>query len=143
MDVLLTVLNSDRARLVAVAPGKNPAAIVATTEQTSTPATRAGPGEIALLIGPEARGTIALAEIDTGGIKSRIAPGKGEIVFLAASPDGRTLYFAAAGTIWSVPSGGGEARRVRAGNRVVADPSGRELLVGVFEARACGSFAFH
>ena len=132
--VLLTVLNSDRARLVAAAPGKNPAAIVATTEQTSTPATVAGPREIAFLIGPEPRGTIALAEIETGGITRRIAPGKGEIVSLAASPDGRTLYFAAAGTIWSVPSAGGEARKVRAGNRVVADPSGRELLVGVFES---------
>jgi len=132
--VVLTVLYSDRARLVMVEPGKKPVAMVATTEETSTPVTAVGPREIAFLIGPVPRATIAVAEVETGRITRRIAPGKGEIVSLAASPDGSTLYFATGGTIWSIPSAGGQAREVRAGNRVVADPSGRALLVSVLES---------
>jgi Tol biopolymer transport system component len=132
--VVLTVLNSDRARLMAVEPGKSPVAMVATTEETSTPVTVAGPREIAFLIGPVPRGTIALAEVETGRITRRLTPGKGEIVSLTASPDGGTLYFATGDTIWSMPSAGGEARKIRAGNRVVADPSGRALLVSVLES---------
>ena len=86
------------------------------------------------MIGPAPRGTIAFADVETGRITRRIAPGKGEIVSLAASPDGGTLYFAAGGSIWSIPSAGGQARKVRAGDRVVADPSGRALLVSVLES---------
>jgi WD40 repeat protein len=107
--------------------------MVATTEETATPVTVAGPREIAFLIGPRPRGTIAFAEVETGRITRRLTPGKGEIVSLAASPDGGTLYFATGGTIWSIPSAGGEARKIRTGNRVVADPAGRALLVGVRE----------
>ncbi|MFY9724739.1 MAG: protein kinase [Bryobacteraceae bacterium] len=132
--VVLTVVYSERPRLMVVQPGKKPVAMVATTEQTSTPVTAAGPREIAFMIGPAPRGTIAFADVETGRITRRIAPGKGEIVSLAASPDGGTLYFAAGGSIWSIPSAGGQARKVRAGDRVVADPSGRALLVSVLES---------
>ena len=87
-----------------------------------------------LLIGPVPRATIAFADVETGRITRRIAPGKGKIVSLAASPDGGTLYFATGGTIWSIPSAGGQARKIRAGDRVVADPSGRTLLVTILES---------
>jgi dipeptidyl aminopeptidase/acylaminoacyl peptidase len=132
--VVLTVLYSDRPRLMVVERGKKPVAMVATTEETSTPVTVAGPREIAFLIGPIPRATIAFADVETGRITRRIAPGKGEIVSLAASPDGGTLYFGTGGTIWSIPSAGGQARKIRAGDRVVADPSGRALLVTILES---------
>ena len=132
--VVLTVLNSERARLVAVQRGKTPVPIVATTEETSTPVTVAGAREIAFLIRPVPRATIAFADTETGRITRRIAPGKGEIVSLAASPDGATLYFASGGMIWSIPSTGGEARKIRPGNRVVVDPAGRALLVSLLES---------
>jgi hypothetical protein len=132
--VLLTVLNSERARLVVVQRGKNPVPMVATTEETSTPVTVAGPREIAFLIGASPRATIAFADTETGRITRRISPGKGEIVSLAASPDGATLYFASGDMIWSIPSVGGEARKIRPGNRVVVDPSGRALLVSLPES---------
>jgi hypothetical protein len=132
--VALTVLYSDRARLMAVAPGKKPVPLAATTEETSAPATAVGSQEAAFLIGPAPRGVIAIANLETGRVTRRVSPGKGEIVSLAAAPDGRTLYFATADTVWAVPSAGGEARKVRAGNRVVADPSGKALLVSVLES---------
>jgi serine/threonine protein kinase/dipeptidyl aminopeptidase/acylaminoacyl peptidase len=132
--VVLTVLYSDRPRLMVAEPGKKPVAMVATTEENSTPITVTGPREIAFLIGPVPRATVAFADVETGRITRRIAPGKGEIVSLAASPDGGTLYFATGGTIWSIPSAGGQARKIRAGDRVVADPSGRALLVSALES---------
>lgn len=132
--VVLTVLNSGRARLVVVERGKSPVPMVATTEETSTPVTVAGPREIAFLIGPPPRATIAFADTETGRITHRISPGKGEIVSLAASPDGATLYFASGDMIWSIPSAGGQARKIRPGDRVVAGPSGRALLVSLPES---------
>jgi eukaryotic-like serine/threonine-protein kinase len=132
--VVMDAFYSDRTRLVAVERGKTPVAMVATTEETSTPATVAGPREIAFLIGTNPRGTIGFADIETGRMTRRIAPGKGEIVSLAASSDGSTVYFAAGGTIWSIPSAGGEARMIRSGNRVVANHTDHALLVSVLES---------
>jgi Tol biopolymer transport system component len=132
--VVMDVFYSGRTRLVAVERGKSPVAMVTTTEETSIPVTMAGQREIAFLIGPEPRGTIAFADIETGRMTRRIAPGKGEIVSLAASSDGATVYFAAGGTIWSIPSAGGDARRIRSGNQVVADRSGQALLISVLES---------
>jgi len=132
--VVMDVFYSGRNRLVAVERGKSPVAMVTTTEETSVPATMAGQREIAFLIGPEPRGTIGFADIETGRMTRRIAPDKGEIVSLAASSDGATVYFAAGGTIWSIPSAGGDARKIRSGNRVVANRSGQALLVSVLES---------
>jgi eukaryotic-like serine/threonine-protein kinase len=132
--VVMNVFYSGRSRLVAVERGKPPVSMVTTTEETSTPATVAGSREIAFLIGPEPRGTIGFADIETGRVTRRIDPGKGEIVALAASPDGATVYFAAGGTVWSMPSAGGNARKIRSGNQIVADRSGRALLISVLES---------
>src|SRR5581483_10312851 len=131
--VALTVLYSAQSRLMAVAPGRKPVAVAATTEETSAPVTPVGSQEVAFLIGPVPRASVAIADLQTGRITRRISPGKGEIVSLAAAPDGRTLYFATADSVWAAPSEGGEARKVRAGNRVVADPSGKALLISVLE----------
>lgn len=62
--VVLTVLYPDRPRLVVAQAGKAPVSMVATTEETSTPATLAGPRELAFLIGPAPRGAIAFADIN-------------------------------------------------------------------------------
>ena len=59
---------------------------------------------------------------------------KGDINSLASSPDGKTLYAAADGTVWSVPSAGGDARKVREGDSIIAYPDGRHLLVAVVES---------
>src|SRR5215471_11834972 len=79
------------------------------------------------------RQTIAIAETATGRITRRISLGKGEILSLASSPDGRTLYYAAAGSIWSIPSSGGRSKMIRTGESATMDPSGRSLVVSVTE----------
>src|SRR5713226_5200376 len=109
--------------------GKDMVPAIATTEETSAPLTTVGSTEIAFAIGPMPQETIAVAEISSGRITRRIEPGKGVINSLASSPEGKTLYFAASGSVWAIPSAGGEARMIRAGDSVTADPSGRGLVI--------------
>src|SRR5262249_13810442 len=82
-----------------------------TTEETAAPITVAGPHSIAFAIGPEPHQTVAIADTSNGRISGRIAPGKGEIVSLAATPDGKTIYFAAGHTALARPPTPGGARR--------------------------------
>jgi hypothetical protein len=127
--VLLPVLAAGRLRLMAVEAGKEPLSLIHTDEETSPPMALAGPGRVASTIGPPPHRTIALAEIETGRVVTRIALDKGEIGSLTASPDGATLYFAAGGAIWAVPSSGGESRRIAAGSSAIMRPGGRSLVI--------------
>ena len=119
---------------MALEKGKDPVPLINTTEETSAPSTVAGPGQIAFVMGPTPQQTIGIAETATGRITHKIETSKGQIVSIAASPDGKTLYFAAGGSIWTVAASGGEPRMIRAGDTLVADPSGRFLIVGIFES---------
>ena len=122
-----------RARLMAVETGKDAVPLIATAEETAAPLTSVGLREIAFVIGPSPRETIALAQIANGRITRRIAPGKGVINSLASSPDGQELYFAAGNSVWAISSSGGEARMICSGDSVTADPSGRGLVISRVE----------
>jgi eukaryotic-like serine/threonine-protein kinase len=107
-----------------VEQGKDATPLVNSDEETSSPATAAGPGQVAFAIGPEPHRTLAIASLSNGRVTRRIAFDKGEPRSLASSPDGNTLYCAAAGTIWSIPVAGGEPRKLHAGESVAAMPGG-------------------
>ncbi len=139
---IVTMRGLGRHWLMALADGKNPLPLVATTEETSEPIAAAGPSGIAFMIGPAPHAAIAVAETSTGRITSRIAPGKGEISSIASSPDGKTLYFSAGGKIWSVPSAGGEPGLIRSGDGVIADPSGGSLVISTVESAKVRLFRF-
>jgi WD40 repeat protein len=131
---LVTARTGGHTLLVLVDKGKDPIPLTSAAEETSGPMTVAGPREIAFLIGPVPHQTIALADTASHRIVRRFPLNKGNITSLASSPDGKTLYAAAGGSIWAVPSSGGEARMIRAGDSVAADPSGRQLVIGVTES---------
>jgi serine/threonine protein kinase/WD40 repeat protein len=126
-------LAGSRARLMVAERGKDSVSLIATAEETAAPLTVAGLLEIAFVIGPTPHETIAIAEIASGRITRRISPGKGVINSLASSPDGKTLYFAAGGTVWTIALSGGEARMICSGESVTADPSGRGLVTSRIE----------
>ena len=131
---IVTMRGLGRNRLMALEDRKNPAPLVATTEETSEPMTAAGPSEIAFMMGPPPHATIGIADTATGRVKIKIPAAKGEISSIASSPDGKSLYFSAAGKIWSVPSAGGEPSPIRPGDGVIADPSGRSLVITTVES---------
>jgi len=131
---VVTARTGGRTRLVLVERGKDPVPLTSTAEETSGPMTVAGAGEIAFVIGPAPHQTIAVADTASGRIVRRIPLNKGDIGSLASSPDGKTLYVAAGGSIWAVSSSGGEPRMTRAGDSVTMNPSGRQLVISVSES---------
>ena len=114
-----------RWHLMIYQPGKSPVPLVNTTEETSTPVAEVG-DEVLFMMPPR---TLATASVAQGRITHQIAFDRGSVIGLALSPDGATIYCAAAGFVWAQPVAGGEARRIRAGNSVAVDPSGKLLLV--------------
>ena len=78
--------------------------------------------------------SVDIADLSNGRITQRIAFDKGEPLSLAASPDGNTIYCAAAGTIWSIAVGGREPRKIHAGESVAVVPGGQSLLVHIVES---------
>jgi len=131
---VVPVRASSSVRLMVVQKGKEPAPLLNGTEETAAPVAACGPRAVALVVGPEPHETIALAEPASGHLVRTIVPHKGTVDSIACSPDGTTVYFSARGVVWSLPaSTGGEPRRIRAGDSVVADPSGHRLIVQVEE----------
>jgi hypothetical protein len=75
---------------------------------------------------------IAVVATDTGRLVSRVkAPANVET--LGASPDGTTLYYSSMGSIFSIPVGGGDARRIGAGDSFAVDPGTGDLIVRLNE----------
>ncbi len=121
-----------RVQLILVDPGKDTVPLVNSSEETAWPMTPAGPGEVAFLLGRE-RQTIALAAVSNGRITRQIPFDKGQVGAMAAAPDGKTLYVAAAGTIWAVPLSGGLPSKIRTGEGVTVDAATQSLVVEVLE----------
>jgi len=124
-----TALLSGKSRVVVVERGKDSLPLIATSEETSGPIALVGLRQVAVMIGATPRHVIALVDTVTGRVTGRVSTDKGEVESLASSPDGRTLFFSAGGSVWSMPSAGGDTRLVRAGDDVVMDPSGRHLVI--------------
>jgi len=120
-------------RLMIGAAGKEPAPLITTTEEVSGPMTAVGPDAVAFRIGDEAHPTIGVAALSNGRIVRRIPFDKGRIEQMTSSPDGKTLYIAAAGSIWTMTAEG-EVRRQAAGNSMTVEQGGQSLLVEVRES---------
>jgi serine/threonine protein kinase len=142
---VVPVRASSDVRLMAIQMGKDPAPLVNTSDQTSAPLAACGPREIAFMIGPEPHETIAFAEPASGRVVRSIKPGMGPVDSMSCSPDGKMVYFSTRGVIRSIPTSGlageSEARTIRPGDVVVADPSGRRLIVQVQESSQLHRFS--
>jgi len=132
-EVAVPAMLGGRSRIMRAAPGREPAPLVDTEEETSGPLTRAGDGYVAFMAGPPAERSITIASIADGRIVRRLRIPHGTVESLASAPDGRTLYYGAAGVIWAIPSEGGQPRKIAAGDAVVAAPDGRDLIVKLNE----------
>jgi hypothetical protein len=136
--VLVAENRYDHTRLMVWEAGKQPVPLVNTPDETFPPVAVMGSSEVAFMIStpsPKPHVEMAIANISTGTIRRRVAFDKvGLTNSLAPTPDGKMLFLSAGGSIWSIPSSGGEAKRFRAGNGVAGvDPSGQYLLVEVYE----------
>ncbi|HXT69634.1 MAG TPA: protein kinase [Vicinamibacterales bacterium] len=119
-------------RVVVIAPGKDPVKLVESSEDTRNPMSMVGNDRAALLIGAEDAPDIGIVALNTGRILQRFKT-KGLPTSLGASPDGTTLYVAAAGSISAVTIATGETRPVGAGDSFAVDPDNGDLIVKLDE----------
>jgi len=132
--VLVTGRIVGRDRVMVMAPGKDPVPFVATDEETSGPLAMVGEDTFVFVAGTVPTRTLALASVADGRITRRLTRvDAGGILGLAGSPDGTTIFYVDSGTVWSVPAGDGEPRKIRGGNGVAVDPRGRDLLITLSE----------
>jgi hypothetical protein len=136
-QIVVTERARGRRHLIGLGTEKNPAPIVNALDKTYVPATALGRSEMAFIStvpSLEPYSEVAIADRSTGAISRRIAFDKGSITSLAATPDGTTIFIAAGGNVWSIPSAGGQPRVIRTGDSVGIDPSGTFLVVQVIES---------
>ncbi len=132
--VLLTGRIVGRDRVMVMAPGKDPVPFIATDEETTGPLAMVGKDTFVFVTGTAPTRTLALASVADGRITRRLTRvDAGAILGMAGSPDGTTIFYADSGTVWAVPAGDGEPRKIRGGNGVAVDPRGRDLLVSLNE----------
>jgi hypothetical protein len=129
---LLAVSLAGRERLQVARPGKDPVPFVESEEETAGPLTQVGETEVAFLAGSGPERQIAIASIADGRIRRRLSSTRGiSVDNMAAAPDGKTIYYVAAGNAWSIPAGesGGQPHKVAAGFAIAVSPDGRELIL--------------
>jgi eukaryotic-like serine/threonine-protein kinase len=132
--VILPALISGKSRLLLGQPGGNFVPLLQTNEETGPPFARVSDSQVALMIGNPPAQTLTLASVKEGRIIRRFDDTQGrQITELAASPDGKTLYYVSSGSVWSVPTDGGSPKKLCAGDGVAVDPNGKELIVNLIE----------
>ena len=134
---LLPTLLAGHARLLIGKAGENFFPLVDTLEETRPPATLLPNNEVAFVAGTGSDQTIALASAREGRIIRRHQGVKGEdVTRLAASADGKTLFYATAGNVWAIPAADGMPRKISIGDGVAVDPNGKDLIVNLNERAA-------
>jgi len=123
-----------RRGIASARPGDRDFPFVETSEESFVPVAAVGKDEVACRIGTGDRQMVAVVSAQTGRITRRFPATAGKVInSIAASPDGRTLYFSESGSIWAMSSSGGDPRRLAPGHSVAPSPDGRSLIIQVIE----------
>jgi hypothetical protein len=150
--LVLPGLVAGRRRLLLRSPSGEARPFVDGAEQTSPPVATLAGGRIVFLSGPAgAPPGLVLASVRDGRILRRL-PGTQDAVpqELAASPDGRSVYYPSRGELWAIDvDGEAPPRKVTHGHGVAVFPGGEELLVqrngadgvGLFRVPVTGAYA--
>ena len=129
---------ANRATVMITRPGKNPAPLVETEDETSGPLALAGKDLIALKIGKPGgfkNRVAALVSIADGRVVRRVESTRGVgMSAMAASPDGKTIYYSSDGALWVVSVEGGEPRKIGLAGDLALHPNGKEAVTARNEA---------
>jgi eukaryotic-like serine/threonine-protein kinase len=133
--LLLPTFVSGRSQLLIGKPGGNFFPLVDIPEETNLPAALLPDNQVAFVVGTGPNQTIGIASVSEGRIIHRLNGPKGSSpAMLAASPDGKTLYYTAQGSLWAVPAADGTPRKISSGDGVAVDPNGKDLIVNLVES---------
>jgi len=130
---LVSSRSGERDRMLVVQAGKRPYNLVDGDEETRPPATAVGTEHAALMMGPPSSPDIAIVNTSDGRLVRRFKAPTSTISTLGASPDGRTLYYAAGGSIWTLPATGGTATKLGDGDSFTVDEDTGDLVVKLDE----------
>ena len=123
-----------RDRLLLITSGKEPVPFVETQEETAAPTALVGQTQIAFLIGPKSSRTIGLASLRDRRITRRLEGSRGAAIdSMVSSSDGKTIYYAASGSIWTISVDDGQPQKLRNGDSVTIDPYRKELIIRMTE----------
>jgi len=126
-----------RRRLLISTPDKQLRPFLDLAEQATPPATLVGENLLAFLSGNVGQpAMITLATMPEGRIVRRLEATRGIAPQgLVASPDGKTLYYVDAGSLYAISVEGGKPHKLRPANGVAIDPRGSaaSLVVQVNE----------
>jgi hypothetical protein len=127
-----------RRRLLISTPAGELKPFLEAGEQATLPAALVGENRLAFLSGPVGKPpSITIATAPEGRIVRRLEGSSGVTPQgLVASPDGHTIYYVDAGTLYSIGVEGGAPKKLRAANGVAVDPRMPvpSLIVSVNEA---------
>ena len=141
--VLFPTQFSGRARLLVTSERKEPKPFADTTEESSPPIAQAGSDQIAFLLGRSPNQVIGLASAADGRITRRVdLPGGTQISCLASSADGKTIYYIANRTLWTLPATGGQPRKLARADAVALNPRTGEIVVQRNETGGTHFFRF-
>jgi hypothetical protein len=124
---------AERDRILVMRAGRQPYTLVDGNEETRPPATALGADHAAVLMGPRAAPDVVIVNTTDGRLVRRFKAPTPMLSTLAASPDGRTLYYAAAGSVWALPAEGGMPTKLGAGDSVTVEPETGDLIVKLDE----------
>ena len=129
--LLVPGLVAGRRQLLVTGEGGDLRPFTGLSDPTFPPAARVGPRAVAFLTGPaNAAPLLGIASRLDGRLLKKHALPKGAVPSsLAASRDGRTVFFADGGTIWSVDASSGAAKAFCPGHGVAGFPDADDILV--------------
>jgi eukaryotic-like serine/threonine-protein kinase len=132
--VLVNSRIGGRNHVLMAAPGRELTPFVETQEETGRPMALVGNAMVAFMIGADSGRTIALASLTDRRITRRLEGSKGvDVESMVASPDGKAIYYAASGSIWTIPVDDGQPRRLQKGDSVTIDPYRQDLIIRLTE----------
>jgi eukaryotic-like serine/threonine-protein kinase len=127
--VLALQRSAGLSHIVAYGRDQNPTEFAATRGSTYFPVASLGPDRTIMRVSDSTGTALIATDNATGRIATRIQ--KFDYAAFAGSPDGKTVFFADSGAIWSMPAAGGPRRRIGDGSGVAPDPSGRYVVTQV------------
>jgi hypothetical protein len=135
--VLLPSKAAGRNQLLAGLAGKEAAPLLDDRGETAPPALLIDDRRLALVAGSGEKRRLKVATLEDDQVRIHhalpLVPGD-DLAGLAASPDGKTLYYVHARHIWAVPSDGrGQPHKVEPGDGVAVHPGSGDLLIQRFE----------
>jgi hypothetical protein len=106
--------------------------LLESSEESFLPAAKIGTGSVAFLLGSQGATNIAIATLPDGRITKRFRFDASSVRSIAATPDGRRLYFSDGAEVWLIGTNDDKRAKpvpVTTGASVAIDPAGKYLYI--------------